>query len=142
MRHVSRCLNTQLIDICERAIKLEELDEKIHNYLPEELREQCHVGSFKNSCLVLVTSNPVWASQLRYALPELRDKLRIEAGIYQLASIKISVVMDNTTPQKKSTAAPILSNSARETILSGSELCEYLPLKQALQRLVNSQNDT
>ena len=91
MRHITRCLNTQLIDICQRAIKLEELDEKINSYLPEALRDQCHVGSFNHSCLVLVTSDPVWASQLRYALPELRDKLRSEAGIHQLASIKVSV---------------------------------------------------
>ncbi|HBI22194.1 MAG TPA: hypothetical protein DDY37_06395 [Legionella sp.] len=91
MRHITRCLNTQLLDICQRAIQLEALDEKINTYLPEALRDQCHVGSFKNSCLVLVTSDPVWASQLRYALPELRDRLRSEAGIHQLASIKVTV---------------------------------------------------
>lgn len=91
MRHITRCLNIQLADICQRAIKLEELNAKIHDYLPEALREQCHVGSFNNSCLILVTRDPVWASQLRYALPELRDKLRSEAGIHQLASIKITI---------------------------------------------------
>jgi hypothetical protein len=91
MRHISRCLNTKIADICQRAIKLEELTAKIHNYLPLDLRDQCHVGSFNNSCLILVTHDPVWASQLRYALPELRDKLRSEAGIHQLASIKVMV---------------------------------------------------
>ncbi len=91
MRHITRCLNTQLADICQHAIKLEELTAKIVNYLPENLRERCRVGSFKNSCLVLTTNDPVWASQLRYVLPELRDKLRTEAGIHQLASIKVTV---------------------------------------------------
>ena len=91
MRHITRCLNTQLAEICQRAIKLEELNAKIYNYLPEAVREHCHVGSFNNSCLILVTRDPVWASQLRYALPELRDKLRSEAGIHQLACIKVSV---------------------------------------------------
>lgn len=94
MRHITRCLNTRLADICQRAIKLEELNAKIHDYLPEDLRERCHVGSFNNSCLVLVT-NATWATQLRYALPELRDKLRSEAGIHQLASIKVTVSMDD-----------------------------------------------
>jgi len=117
MRHITRCLNTQLADICQRAIKLEELNAKIYGYLPETLREQCYVGSFNNSCLVLVTSDPVWASQLRYALPELRDKLRGEAGIHQLASIKITVSTEKyitTTP--KSPSAPVLTNTARESL--------------------------
>ena len=95
MRHITRCLNPQLASICQRAIKLEELNAKIYDYLPENLRERCHVGSFTNSCLVLVTNDPVWATQLRYALPELRDKLRSEAGIHQLASIKVTVIMQN-----------------------------------------------
>jgi hypothetical protein len=96
LRHITRCLNTKLIDICQRAIKLEEINEKVHTHLPEQLRNTCHVGSFKNSCLILVATNPAWASQLRYALPELRDKLRSEAGIHQLASIKVTVSVLNT----------------------------------------------
>lgn len=118
MRHITRCLNTQLAEICQRAIKLEELNAKIYGYLPEALREQCHVGSFNKSCLVLVTNDPVWASQLRYALPELRDKLRGEAGIHQLASIKITVNTDECvaiTPKSPST--PLLSKTARESLL-------------------------
>ena len=91
MRHKTRCLNQKLATICQRAIKLEELNAKIYTYLPENLREHCHVGSFTNCCLVLVTRDPVWATQLRYALPELRDQLRSEAGIHQLASIKVTV---------------------------------------------------
>ncbi len=92
MRHITRCLNPRLVEICQRAIKLEELNEKISSYLPETLREHCHVGSFTNGCLVLITNDPVWAHQLRYALPELRDKLRSEADIHQLAFIKVTVV--------------------------------------------------
>ena len=118
MRHITHCLNTKLASICEHAIKLEELSAKIYRYLPEALREQCHVGSFKNSCLVLVTRDPVWASQLRYALPELRDKLRGEAGIHQLASIKIAVNTEEATPlHRKTSTTPALSNQARESLL-------------------------
>ena len=72
--------------------KDEELNAKINQYLPEELREQCTVGSFNNCCLVLVLRNPEWALQLRYSLPELRDTLRRDAGLHQLASIKITVL--------------------------------------------------
>ena len=136
MRHITRCLNPKLAEMCQRAIKLEELNAKINNYLPEELRDQCHVGSFNNSCLVLVTTDPVWASQLRYSLPELRDKLRREAGIHQLASIKITVSNDINTTTHKLPQAPTLSDKARSIILSGGEQCSYPPLKKALQHMV------
>ena len=118
MRHITRCLNPQLAQICQRAIKLEELNSKIYSYLPEALREQCHVGSFNNSCLTLVTSDPVWATQLRYALPELRDKLRSEAGIHQLASIKITVSTNVITTQPKSPEPVEITDKARESLIS------------------------
>ncbi len=135
MRHVSQCLNTQIMNICRQSIKLEELNAKVGLYLPETLREHCHVGSFKNSCLILIVSNAVWASQLRYMLPELRDKLRSEAGIYQLASIKITVMMTDIASNTPSKPKSRLSARAREMILSESARCTDAALKQALLQL-------
>lgn len=93
MRHITDCSNTILTEICQQAIQLETLTAKIKPYLPEALRNECTVGSFKNCCLLLVIKNPMWAVPLRYSLPELRDKLRKEAGLHQLASIKIHIAM-------------------------------------------------
>lgn len=118
MRHITRCLNTQLAEICQRAIKLEELNTKIYNYLPENLRERCYVGSFNKSCLTLITHDPAWASQLRFALPQLRDKLRGEAGIHQLASIKVTVSTEQCNAAiLKSPKKNELSTTARESLL-------------------------
>lgn len=136
MRRVNQCLNPKLAEIIQGALLLKELNTKLVDYLPIHLREHFFVGSFNQGCLVLVTSDPVWASQLRYHLPELRDQLRQKAGIYQLASIKINVSADTLTqvPTPRKTFPP-LSKKACETILAGSEQCEYDPLKQALKQL-------
>src|SRR5580704_16642968 len=91
MRSISHCINKQLVELCQRSVQLEELSNKINQLLPANLASVCSVGSFNKGCLVLTTTN-VWASQLRYAIPELRDKLRTEADMYQLASIKINVI--------------------------------------------------
>lgn len=91
MKHITRCSNLTLTQICQQAIKLETLTAKIKPYLPETLREACYVGSFNHCCLVLVITNPMLAVQLRYSLPELRDTLRKEGNIHQLASIKIHI---------------------------------------------------
>ncbi len=136
MRRINRFLNTRLIDICQRTVLLEELNSKLNGYLPPSLQAHCQVGSFNSGCLVIVTRDPAWASQLRYILPELRDRLRKEAGIYQLSSIKITITPIETHPLKKILdTTPQLSPKAREAIIAGGDQCNYEPLKQALHHL-------
>lgn len=141
MRRISRCLNAKLTDICQQSIKLEELSLKVNQHLPISLQKQCHVGSFNKGCLVLITNNSGWASQLRYALPELRDSLRA-AGIYQLVSIKITVATENRSPIQKKTIGQAISSKARESIATHAEQCLYPPLRQALYRLAINHANT
>ena len=139
MRRISQCLNPKLAEIIQGALLLKELNTKLVDYLPDHLREHFSVGSFNQGCLVLVTPDPVWASQLRFHLPELRDTLRQKAGIYQLASIKINVSADALTQKKSPRPAFLpLSNKACEAIISGSEECDYEPLKHALKQLAEN----
>ena len=91
MRKISHCLNPALTSICKRAIELESLTVMIQAYLPEHCRGACSVGSFNKGCLTLVLNDPKWASELRYRLPELRDQLRQNQGLYQLGSIKLGI---------------------------------------------------
>lgn len=136
MRPINRCLNKQLADLCQRSAQLEELSHKVKLLLPAALVDECQVGSFNKGCLVLTTSNATWASQLRYALPELRDKLRKEAGMYQLSSIKITVIEPIEYKQKPAQGQrQALSEKAKATIISESEACAYQPLQKALWHL-------
>ncbi|KTD68761.1 hypothetical protein Lste_1919 [Legionella steelei] len=141
MRSISHCLNKQLADICQRSVQLEELSDKVRQMLPEVLANTCHVGSFNKGCLLLTTTDAVWASQLRYAIPELRDKLRKEGGMYQLSSIKVAII-ESTTQYEKSTPTTkhVLSEKAKEIIISESQQCNYEPLQKALLHLADSDN--
>ncbi|MGL5741306.1 MAG: DciA family protein [Legionella sp.] len=141
MRSISHCLNKQLADICQRSVQLEELANKVKLLLPDNLGKECHVGSFNKGCLILTTTNAAWASQLRYALPELRDRLRKEAGMYQLTSIKVAVV-EPTIHYEKSTPLQkhVLSEKAKATIISESQQCTYEPLQKALLHLADGNN--
>jgi len=136
VRRINQYLNPRLVDICQRAVKIEELNSKLYSYLPSSLKEHCQVGSFNGGCLVIVTKDVVWAAELRYCLPELRDTLRKEAGIYQLTSIKIAVAIPETSYSSKTrNRTSSLSAKARETIISCGDQCRYEPLKLALQKL-------
>ena len=138
MRRITHCLNPTLTVLCKRAIELESLTATVQYYLPKSDKAQCTVGSFNKGCLILIVTDPVWASVLRYSLPELRDNLRREAGLYQLITIKINVALEsNTTTQTSAPSTLIqgLSDSARQQILTSGEQCTYPPLKQALTHL-------
>ncbi|HHF7365722.1 TPA: DciA family protein [Legionella bozemanae] len=142
MRSISRCLNKQLTDLCQRSVQLEELTNKIKLMLPEALANECQVGSFNKGCLLLTTTDAAWASQLRYAIPELRDKLRKEAGMYQLSSIKVTVIEPQIQYEK---SRPLqkheLSEKAKAIIISESQSCTYEPLQKALLHLADGDNE-
>ena len=135
MKHISRCVNHRLQTICQQAIALKELNRKISDYLPDLLREHFFVGSYVGGCMVLMTDDSVWASQLRYSLPEIRNQLRSEGGIYNLSSIKITVVPESLPKKPRLKTTQCLSKKARENIMSESEACQYAPLKEALRQL-------
>jgi hypothetical protein len=138
MRHMSQCLNSRLTEIIEQVMVVKTLQAKIIEHLPQILREHVTVGSFHQGLLMLVVHDSVWASQLRYYLPELRTILRSKVGLYQLASIKISVLTENQNHTTKSIRKYLpLSAKAREVIIAESNACEYEPLKRALQTFAN-----
>lgn len=139
MRRINQCLNPQLAAICQQAMALEELQQKLIKFLPEKLKTTCQVSSFNKGCLTITTSDAVWATQLRYLIPELRDQLR-KSGLYKLMSIKIMIgeapPLDLDKKKKKTTGK--ISEQARSIILSESEQCSDEQLKEALKKLARS----
>ena len=135
MKSIRYCLNKQLAEICQRSVQLEEFTQIINTLLPVELAPYCKVSSFNKGSLILGATDAAWATQIRYAIPELRDKLR-KAGMYQLSSIKVNVEPPNTEYKKvKKSQTYDLTQQAKETIISESQNCSYEPLRQALIHL-------
>lgn len=140
MRSINRCLNPQLLEICQRAIQLDELNSKLKHYLAPPLSEHCQVGNFSKGCLLITTTNSAWATELRYSLPVLRDRLRKEAGLYQLTSIKIHIADISQQIDSKPSNKKALSAIARDTIKEAGELCNYPPLQNALYELAENKD--
>ncbi|MBA2657595.1 MAG: DUF721 domain-containing protein [Tatlockia sp.] len=141
MRSITRCMNAQLIKLCERTIQLDELSFKMKTLLPENLHDNCAVASFNRGCLLIIAKNSAWATELRYRLPELRDKLRQE-GLYQLTSIKISLPnFEEDLIQKKAVIKTAISAKARLNIERAAKDCSYQPLRDALYNLASETAD-
>lgn len=135
IRPINRCLNSQLLEICQQAIKLDELNGKIKAILASPLNTHCSAAAFNSGCLLITVTNSAWATELRYQLPELRDKLR-KTGLYQLRSIKIALAeFDPKQLEQDVTTKRLLSSSARTTIQNASKYCSYQPLRDALLHL-------
>ena len=143
MRRINRCLNKQILNLCQQTIQLDELNQKLAQLLPDTLVEHCRAGSFTKGCLLIVISKPAIATELRYFLPTLRDALRTEAGLYQLTSIKIQINAEQYSQNKspESATRPELSSNAREAMRNAGELCSWPPLKEILFRLANGKKN-
>lgn len=140
MKSIKYCLNKQLAEICQRSVQLEEFTQIINDLLPEELAPYCKVSSFNKGSLILGATDAAWATQIRYAIPELRDKLR-KAGMYQLSSIKVIL----EAPAKeyirvKKAKSYALTTQAKETLISESQHCSYEPLRKALLHLAEGRD--
>lgn len=94
MRHITNCFNRDLSKLRKQAIELEQIQKLILDYIPAEVKPHCQVGSFANGCLILTVNDAIWASQLRFMLPEIRDNLRKDAQLYQLINIKVNINRD------------------------------------------------
>lgn len=140
MRRAYQCLDPKLQALCQRAVQYSNLQEKVIPFLPEAYQPHCQVGSYQQGTLVLTVQDPVWASQLRYVLPELRDSLR-QNGFYQLINIEVQVLAKMqdkgmNTPKAKPATSKI-SKRAQQMIAEGSQSCSYEPLQQALAKLAD-----
>ena len=143
MRQITQCLNTPLASIYKQALQLETLTNLVQRHLGKSKPVPCKVSRFTSGCLILSVEDPVWAAQLRYELPNLRDKLRQE-GLHQLTSIQISLSPATPAPKptKKKRVTPRLSTGATQTIRESAAHCSYGPLKEALEHLSKHQAST
>lgn len=118
-------------------MQLEMLNQMVQKHLPASMVNHCQVGSFRLGCLRLIVTDPIWASELRYSLPDLRDTLRSEAGLYQLSSIKIDVALVNEPEKQRKIRSISLSDKARNIIASDAQGIKDDALKKALLKLAD-----
>lgn len=137
MRPIGECVTDELQAIFAHAKKIISLNEEVKKNLPENLAKNCKVGDFRQGSLVLNTSNAIWATELRFYLPTLRDKLRKSSNFYNLANIKIIVLNDGDAIKVKNKVKRELSPKARELLKNAGDECNYPPLKKALYKLAD-----
>lgn len=130
--------NSQVAALITHANYLSKLSQVVQALLPMPLSEHVYVANFQQHILTLVTDNPVWASRLRYSIPELRHKLKSHASFPG----KIDEIVVKVSPDFKPLDKSSTSRGSTRTVDSASisTLAEHVDdsnLKQALLRLAS-----
>lgn len=95
-----------LSGLVQHAKLLQAIDAVIQTQLSDELRPHCRVANYRKGVLVLELDSGIWATHLRYRLPELREKLRQQNCIPQLRSINYYVGDQQAKPLERIKSPP------------------------------------
>lgn len=87
-------LNPTLGQLIKTAQQISELDNAICDYLPTQLKPHVRVGEFTQGNLLLFTTNSAFATQIRYQIPELLERLRKDQRWQGIRSINVKIHPD------------------------------------------------
>ena len=88
---VIRNSSSSLQHILDHARVLEQLTRRLRRHLEPALAPHCQVANYREGTLVISTDSPVWATRLRYQLPQLRRQLAADHSLQGLSDIRLRV---------------------------------------------------
>ena len=117
------------------AQSLRRATESLRGKLDPIFMEHCTVARIGHERVVVVADTAVWASRMRYMIPQLREHFAQYLGV--TGSLAVEIKVHSTPTLEQVSEARPLSESSRVTI---SETAQALPpgrLRDALERLAS-----
>lgn len=121
--------------IKNKAAQLSHLNNLLHAQLETLLTQYCRVANFRENILIIEVDSSVWATRLRYIVPELLQKLRREKEFHRLQEIKWYIRPAASEYKKKPTKSIKLSEQSSELIAETAEHISNPMLQTALKKL-------
>lgn len=90
-KKIINCVNKDILSIYRKVVSVEAVQQIVNQYLAKEYQGLVHASSFDKGILQLTVNDNRLATEIRYQLPELRNKLRKEPALYTLSLIKLIV---------------------------------------------------
>lgn len=104
--------------------------------IPNELNAHTRVANFRTGYLIIECESAVWATRLRYLLPDIKPKLLNYPDLHSLVEIEWSIQPAfHTQPVPLKSCPPILSNTNAELLKNAAETIRTKPLQEALLRI-------
>ncbi|VXB39176.1 conserved hypothetical protein [Pseudomonas sp. 8AS] len=119
-----------------QAQRLARLQELVDSQLEPAAREHCRVASWREGCLLLLTSNGHWATRLHYQQRRLQRQLQTLPEFAGLLKIQIKVRPPTGQVDHVGRKAE-LSSAAADSLNSAAEGISDPRLRAALERLAS-----
>lgn len=119
-----------------QAQRLARLQELVDSQLEPAAREHCRVASWREGCLLLLTSNGHWATRLHYQQRRLQRQLQALPEFAGLLKIQIKVRPPTGQVDHVGRKAE-LSSAAADSLHSAAEGISDPRLRAALERLAS-----
>lgn len=126
--------------LIQRGNQLLRVDILVRRLLGPGFEEHCRVANIKGSSLLLHVDSTVWATRIRYQLPELLRSLQQTEPLRQITEIQLRVQPRDETETPKKAARIRKATMSRDAALCVHECASSIDdeqLRSALQRLAN-----
>lgn len=101
-----------------------------------ELNEHTRVANFRKGDLIIECDSAVWATRLRYLLPDIKQKLLNYPDLHSLVQIEWRIQPAfHTQPMPLKLFPLTLSNTNAELLKNTAETIRTKPLQEALLRI-------
>lgn len=103
--------------VLERVEYLRRLSERVMPLVDPDIAPYCELANFRAGSLIFVVDSGVWATRLRYTFPDLLNRLRFEARLFDVANLQCVVRKHSPTRQKPAVTRPALQMSEENASL-------------------------
>lgn len=142
MQNLTQLLTNPLFQPIIRKIQhIKQLNQALHEALPADLREHCRVAGIKETCLILQVNNGAWATQLRYATPQLLQALRAQSDFVNIESIRWQVQLQTdqcNTANSNHLTKLTQSETVKMLLITTSQGIKNQKLRISIERLAQS----
>jgi len=140
--HVLQQDSKVLGTLLNKLNQLAQMNQLLAQNLEPKLVPHCQVANLENNCLTVITNNAIWATQFRFQIPSLLDKLRMAPELTQLKSIvcKITpVIGQREVPEPTEfRLMPKLSLQTAGIILATAKSIQNPKLQSIMQRIAKN----
>ncbi|MEM6999004.1 MAG: DciA family protein [Pseudomonadota bacterium] len=122
-------------NLVKKAQTIQQIGKKLIAELDPALRNNCTLANINQDVATIITPSSVWATKLRYSIPQILTILRDNLGQKKLKTIRIKIVPVTTYFPASGIPKPMLSKSSSDFIKQTANSIDDEDLRDVLLRL-------
>ena len=132
--------DSQIIDgVLLKLKQLRDLQNILHGYLDKKLAPHCQVANYENNSLCVITATALWATQLRFQIPNLLTQLRRHDELKTIVELRCKIRPKQPAPQPREyPAVERLSLETSLILLETAKNIKHPSLKMIMEKIAQN----